>query len=213
MGGQYSPKDRGEEDHYPRTARIRRPMSTTTSNYGYPSGPRSPRLTLPRTRPHKEALDSLLDTRPPPIREWRVSGGVLPVSRRRTQQPGLWAGLRWVCDARRTRSYTRVEQQPDRDPRSPSPAEIPGASVGAVRSPWRGWRPDAWTHQAISRTGQRAQVRVSAMWARLPSDIVDTRLCGCPLGPTCRRRFSGPRLSGEEVGWAEMDWSRPKQCF
>jgi hypothetical protein len=53
-----------------------------------------------------------------PIREWQGGGGVLPVSRRRTQQPGLWRGLRRVCDARRTRSYTRVEQQPDRDPRS-----------------------------------------------------------------------------------------------
>jgi hypothetical protein len=187
MGGRYSPKDRGEEDHCPRTAWIRRPMSATASNYGYPSGPRSPRLTLPRTRPHKEALDSLHDTRPPPIREWR-GDGVLPVSLRRKQQPGLWCGLRRVCDARRTRSYTRVEQQPDRDPRIPSPAEIPGASVGTVRSPWRGWRPDAWTHQVVIRS------------------FSARRLESQPCGPGCSVTASTREWRGPTRGhhmWAE----------
>jgi hypothetical protein len=157
MGGRYSPKDRGVEDHYPHTVRIRRPMSATASNYGYPSGPWSPGWRY-CARAHTRKPSTPSTTRDhPPIREWRGGGGggVLPVSRRRTQQPGLWRGLRRVCDARRTRSYTSVEQQPDRDPRIPSPTEILGASVGAVWSPWRGWRPDAWTHrQSVDRSAR-----------------------------------------------------------
>jgi hypothetical protein len=113
MGGWYSPEIEARKvtAHAPRGSAVwweRRWAITST-----PVAPDRPGWHY-RARAHtRKPSTTTMTPDHPPISEWRGSNDALPESRRR---PGFWHGLRKVCDARRTRSYTRVEQQPDRDP-------------------------------------------------------------------------------------------------